>query len=244
MNNHQISAPNHSIIEKRIPDIINDLIEWFRLYGRDLPWRHTRDPYQILISEIMLQQTNVDLVIPIYKRFLKKFPTIQSLARSKISRIRAITDQLGYKRRGLYLQQIARQIVSEKGGIIPNTLEGLISLKGIGRYTAGAILSFAYELQDKAAAIVDVNVERIIIRLFALWNREKNAALEKEIWMIAENITVSSKDSWTINQGLLDLGATICVSQKPKCHICPIRTFCEYYIQIIPKLVPLESFFS
>ncbi|MFW9855617.1 MAG: A/G-specific adenine glycosylase [Candidatus Thorarchaeota archaeon] len=244
MNNHKISAPNHSIIEKRIPDIVNDLIEWFRLYGRDLPWRHTRDPYQILISEIMLQQTNVDLVIPIFKRFLKKFPTIQSLARGKISDIRAITDQLGYKRRGLYLQQIARQIVSEKGGIIPATLEGLISLKGIGRYTAGAILSFAYELQDKDAAIVDVNVERIIIRAFALWDREKNAALEKEIWMVAENITVSSKDSWTINQGLLDLGATICVSQKPKCHICPIKASCEYYIQIIPKLVPLESFFS
>lgn len=217
------------------------LIEWFQLNGRDLPWRHTRDPYKILVSEIMLQQTNVEIVTPIYRKFLKRFPTIQSLALSPIQDVKKITDQLGYKRRGEYLHEIAKQIVFEKNGKFPSTLDDLLTLKGIGRYTAGAILSFAFE---KPAAIVDVNVERVFERIFGLWEWEKNAKFDKEIWKLSKAIIENKTDIWTINQGILDLGAMVCIAQKPKCPLCPMVEICEYYAIIIPKITPLDSFFS
>ena len=137
--------PESKMCREKISIISNSLIEWFKDNGRDLPWRHTRDPYKILVSEIMLQQTNVDIVIPIYKAFLKKFPTIKDLAKSQLSDVKDITDRLGYKRRGEYLHEIANQIMIERNGDFPTIYEDLLSLKGIGRYTAGAILSFAYE---------------------------------------------------------------------------------------------------
>ncbi|MFX0185948.1 MAG: A/G-specific adenine glycosylase, partial [Candidatus Hodarchaeota archaeon] len=191
------------------------LLEWFEREGRDLPWRRTRDPYKILVSEIMLQQTNVDIVIPIYNRFLNKFPTLQSLAHAPLKEVKSITDQLGYKRRGEYLRNIAKEIFFKKKGKFPSSLDDLLNLKGIGRYTAGAILSFAFEKEDKTAAIVDVNVERVLGRVFGLWNWKKNAKLEKEIWELSETI-ITIGNVWSINQGILDLGAIICTAQKPK----------------------------
>ncbi|MFX1282463.1 MAG: A/G-specific adenine glycosylase [Promethearchaeota archaeon] len=218
------------------------LVEWFVQNGRDLPWRRTRDPYKILVSEIMLQQTNVEIVIPIYKRFLHKFQTIQDLAHSPLKEIKEITDQLGYKRRGEYLHEIAKQITVERNGQFPSNLDDLLTLKGIGRYTAGAILSFAFEKEDRTAAIVDVNVERVLGRIFGLWKWEKNATFEKEIWKLSELI-ISKGNVWSINQGILDLGAMICTAQKPKCSLCPMTEICEYYKIEVPKIVPLDSFF-
>ncbi|UCG02073.1 MAG: A/G-specific adenine glycosylase [Candidatus Heimdallarchaeota archaeon] len=217
------------------------LVAWFEQNGRDLPWRRTRDPYKILVSEIMLQQTNVDIVIPIYSKFLKRFPTIQTLAKSSIQDVKKITDELGYKRRGEYLHEIAKQIFYEKKGQFPSNLDELLALKGIGRYTAGAILSFAFE---KTAAIVDVNVERVLARIFGLWDWEKNAKFEKEIWKLSEAMIENGKNVWTVNQSILDLGATICIAQKPKCPICPMVEICEYYDRKVPKITPLDSFFS
>ncbi len=220
------------------------LIDWFNQKGRKLPWRETRDPYKILISEIMLQQTNVDLVIPIYKKFLERFPTVERLSSASLSEVTKITDQLGYKRRGEYLHEIAKEIVFERKGNFPSTLEDLLTLKGIGRYTAGAILSFAFERTDKSAAIVDVNVERVLGRIFGLYNWSRNNALEKELWNLAEKIIEKRTDIWILNQGILDLGAMVCTSQKPKCPICPMKEICEFYISEVPKIISLNTFFQ
>ena len=219
------------------------LLDWFNINGRKLPWRETRDPYRILISEIMLQQTNVSIVIPIYKDFLRRFPTIHHLAEVSIESVREITDQLGYTRRGVYLHNIAKQIVSEKNGEFPNTLEDLLSLKGIGRYTAGAILSFAFEKEDSSSAIVDVNVDRVFSRIFGYWDRERDSSYEKLMWSIAEAY-VASGNVWKKNQSIMDLGAMLCVATKPKCYICPMTSICEYFRKVIPKIKPLDSFFT
>lgn len=227
--------------EEKILMLSRFLIEWFKTNGRDLPWRHTRDPYKILVSEIMLQQTNVDIVIPIYKAFLRKFPTIEDLSKSQLSQVKEITDKLGYKRRGEYLHEIANQIMGERNGSFPTTYEDLLSLKGIGRYTAGAILSFAYEKQDKTSAIVDVNVERVLSRIFGLYNEKRNSEFESRIWKLSEML-VSAGDIWTINQSILDLGAIICIAQKPKCPVCPMNEICEFYINEVPKHIPLDTF--
>jgi len=219
------------------------LISWFNKEGRDLPWRHTRDPYHILVSEIMLQQTNVRIVIPIYLKFIKKFPTIQSLSQAPLSQVKILTDQLGYKKRGEYLHQIAKQIIDEFNGEFPKTLESLLSLKGIGRYTAGAILSFAFGVNERTAAIVDVNVERVLSRVFGIWDLKKNSDFNKTIWKLSEDM-LDEKNVWEINQGIMDLGALICISQTPKCLICPMRDFCKYYTLVVPKIIPLDNFFN
>jgi A/G-specific adenine glycosylase len=181
-------------------------------------------------------------VIPIYKKFLQKFPTIRHLSKASIESVQEITDQLGYTRRGVYLHNIARQIVTKKNGKFPDTLEDLLSLKGIGRYTAGAILSFAFEKEDSSSAIVDVNVERVFSRIFGYWDRERNSKFDKLIWSIAEAF-VDSGNVWKKNQAIMDLGAIVCVAKKPKCYTCPMTPICEYYKKIIPKISPLDSFF-
>jgi len=219
------------------------LLKWFEKNGRDLPWRKTRDPYHILVSEIMLQQTNVDIVIPIYQKFLKRFPTIDDLAQASLHDVKNITDKLGYTRRGEFLFEIANTIISKNNGRFPDTFDELLELKGIGRYTAGAILSFAFERNDKSAAIVDVNVERVFSRVFGFWRDEKNSKFDKKIWIFAEEFTIGG-NVWQKNQAILDLGATLCVSAKPKCYFCPMSILCMYYKEIVPKITPLDSFFE
>lgn len=247
MSNQKKSKKKLLVYERTHKQKINQfhrlLSEWFEREGRDLPWRRTRDPYKILVSEIMLQQTNVDIVIPIYNHFLNKFPTLQSLAQAPLKEVKSITDQLGYKRRGEYLHNIAKEIFFERKGKFPSSLDDLLNLKGIGRYTAGAILGFAFEKEDRTAAIVDVNVERVLGRVFGFWNWEKNTKLEKEIWELSETI-ITIGNVWSINQGILDLGAIICTAQKPKCPMCPMIEICKYYETEVPKIAPLDSFFS
>ncbi len=223
-------------------EFVEKLLDWFSINGRKLPWRETRDPYRILVSEIMLQQTNVEIVIPIYIEFLKKFPTIEILAKAKIEDVRSITDQLGYKKRGKYLHDIAKQII-HKYKDFPSNLDTLLDLKGIGRYTAGAILSFAFEIDDTSAALVDVNVERVFSRIFGLWQLKKNAKFNKQIWQIAESY-VQGGNVWSKNQAIMDLGAIICKAKQPSCYICPVNPFCKYYQSEMPKISPLDSFFS
>lgn len=218
------------------------LLEWFHINGRKFPWRNTRDPYRILVSEIMLQQTNVGIVIPIYERFLRRFPTINDLASASLEHVQEITNQLGYTHRGGYLHNIAKQIVFEKNGEFPDTLEGLMSLRGIGRYTAGAILSFAFEKEDTSSAIVDVNVERVFSRICGFWEKERNSEYNKRVWSVAESF-VASGNVWKKNQAIMDLGATLCIAKKPKCYICPMTPICEFFKKVIPKIRSLDSFF-
>ncbi|MFX1514562.1 MAG: A/G-specific adenine glycosylase [Promethearchaeota archaeon] len=231
-----------SIDKKRIIEFSPKLRDWFVNNGRDLPWRKTRNPYKILVSEIMAQQTQLKNVIPIYKRFLKRYPTITELANSNIEDLRQITDNLGYKRRGDYLHEIAKILVEKKDGKIPDTLEELLELPGIGKYTAGAILSFSYE---KRVPIVDVNVERVLGRFFNLQTNSGTAEHEKTLWALADALMPDEKQGrtiWEHNQGIMELGALICVSGKPKCLLCPINEICEYYASSVKQLT-LDSFF-
>ncbi|MFX1254852.1 MAG: A/G-specific adenine glycosylase [Promethearchaeota archaeon] len=205
-----------------------NLIRWYQTFQRKLPWRKTTDPYAVLVSEIMLHQTTVKQVIPIYERFLEKFPTVEALAAAEVTMVKAITDTLGYKRRGEYLWTIARTVVEEYGGKIPDDIETLLKLPGIGRYTAGAIVSFAFR---KPAPIVDTNVIRVFTRIFTLSQEGAPSVFEKIVWKIAESL-IPQDQIYDFNQAIMDLGAMVCIPNHPRCGQCPLREICQYYKQL------------
>ncbi len=217
------------------------LLSWYHTHGRTLPWRQTNDPYHILVSEIFLHQTQVRTVLPVYEHFLQKFPSFETLAKADLPAVKAITDPLGYKVRGKWLLSIAKIVVDKHNGQLPSTLDELMALEGIGRYTAGAILSFAFK---KRAPIVDTNVERIIRRVFDLEEAPKNASTEKQLWRIAEELLPSEnrpQDIYDFNQAIMDLGAMICQTQNPKCSLCPLRLLCKRG-KSFPRQTTLEEF--
>ena len=201
------------------------LLAWYRVHQRDLPWRKTRDPYKILVSEIMLQQTQVDRVIPKYHQFLKRYPTIQSLAQAKTAELRRLWYPLGYNIRPMRLRNIARRTVSDHDGQIPNSYDGLIAMDGIGRYTAGAVLSFAFE-QD--APILDTNVARLLSRYFGIKASVKSGPVRRRLWQFAEAIIPRGK-GYDINQAMMDFGATICTARAPACASCALRVTCRSF---------------
>ncbi len=199
------------------------LIRWYERHGRDLPWRRTRDPYRILVSEIMLQQTQVERVIDFYARFLRRYPTIEALAASSEPQVREAWDGLGYYARARNLHRTARQVTSEHDGKLPDDPVAIRRLPGIGRYTAGAVLSFAY---GKDAAILDTNAARVLRRVFGVRQRGTKGRLHSRLWELAEQVTpVGRADRF--NQAIMDLGATICRVRKPECARCPVRTTCR-----------------
>lgn len=209
------------------------LIDWFQTASRDLPWRQTRDPYAILVSEMMLQQTQVDRVIPKYHAFLKRFPTAARLARAKQADVVALWQGLGYNRRALYLQKACQVVTHELGGEFPQTIEGLQKLPGIGPYTAGAIASFAFELKTP---LVDTNVERVIGRIF-LGFRELSSTTQKEFWTLMQDLLPHKDRIWIFNQAIMEFGALICTASKPQCNSCPMQKICTSFpeIQTAPK---------
>lgn len=211
------------------------LLDWYAREQRDLPWRRTENPYQILVSEIMLHQTTVRTVIPYYERFLERYPTIRALAEAPLEEIKAITDPLGYKVRGQWLKRIAEEVVAYHDGQLPDTVEGLMALPGIGRYTAGAVASFAYR-QD--APIADTNVIRLVSRLFALPSEVKGAQREKQLWALAEAIIPIGK-GYVFNQALMDFGAQLCTARKPLCLLCPLLDLCQ---SRSPRPTPVVEF--
>lgn len=198
----------------------NRLLEWYGEFGRDLPWRRTSDPYKILVSEVMLQQTQVDRVIPKFHEFLGKYPTIQDLAGAHPDEVKRTWYPLGYNIRPYRLHGIACEAVERYGGIIPNTAEELLSLKGIGRYTAGAIRSFAFN-QD--APILDTNVMRVLHRIFIGKGDPKKQ--KPSLWLLSEALIPKGK-GYDFNQALMDFGATVCTARKPLCLFCPMRSLC------------------
>jgi A/G-specific adenine glycosylase len=198
------------------------LLAWYARHGRDLPWRRTREPYRILVSEIMLQQTQVDRVIPKYREFLSRYPTIADLAAARAADVRRLWYPLGYNVRPLRLHAIARETVASYGGRLPDTDEGLRRLPGIGRYTAGAIRSFAYG-QD--AAILDTNVRRVIGRVF-LGPRGVRRMRGESHWWELSGALVPAGRAYDFNQALMDFGATWCTPRKPQCQPCPMKSFC------------------
>jgi A/G-specific adenine glycosylase len=193
---------------------------WFRKQGRDLPWRKTRDPYRVLVSESMLQQTQVSRVIDYYDRFLKEFPTLGKLAAAKPKAVREAWEGLGYYARARNLHALAKQV----DGALPDDPELLRKLPGIGAYTAGAVASFAYE---KRAALVDTNVARVITRAFAPRADFKTTRGAKRIWALAEQLLPpSGSEAWFHNQGIMELGALVCTARVARCHSCPVSAHC------------------
>ena len=202
------------------------ILSWYRANGRDLPWRKTDDPYHILVSEMMLQQTQVDRVLPKYHEWLAKYPSLTTLAAAPEDDVNATWRPLGYNIRPRRLQSIARESVTKYGGTLPSDEATLLSFKGIGAYTAGAIRSFAFR---ERAAIVDTNVARVLYRVFVGRGDAKAHAMKKRLWAMSEVLVPRKKDVFDFNQALMDLGALICVARKPKCVVCPMTTLCRSY---------------
>jgi A/G-specific adenine glycosylase len=201
------------------------LLTWYRANGRDLPWRRTDDPYHILVSEMMLQQTQVDRVLPKYLEWLEKYPSLTALASAPDKEVDQAWRPLGYNIRPRRLHTIARESVARYGGQLPSDEETLLSFKGIGAYTAGAIRSFAF---GQRAAILDTNVARVLLRVFLGRGDVKAHATRKHLWAMSEAL-VPHKHVFDFNQALMDLGATVCVARKPKCPACPMTKLCRSY---------------
>jgi A/G-specific adenine glycosylase len=201
------------------------LLKWYGRHGRDLPWRRTDDPYHILVSEVMLQQTQVDRVLPKYREWLGKYPSLGELAEAPIEEVADTWRPLGYNIRPRRLHAIARESVERFGGTLPSDNETLLSFKGIGAYTAGAIRSFAFR---ERAAILDTNVARVLFRVFVGRGDQKSHAMVKHLWRVSEAL-VPHKHVFDFNQALMDLGAMVCTARKPNCPICPMTRQCRSY---------------
>jgi A/G-specific adenine glycosylase len=201
------------------------LLTWYRKHGRDLPWRKTDDPYHILVSEIMLQQTQVDRVLPKYHEWLDKYPSFHALAEAPEREVTATWYPLGYNIRPKRLQSIARDAVARYDGQLPSDEETLLSFKGIGAYTAGAIRSFAFR---QRAAILDTNVARVLFRNFVAKGDPKSHAMIRHLWTVSETL-VPSKDVFDFNQALMDFGAMVCSARQPRCAVCPMTKSCRSY---------------
>jgi A/G-specific adenine glycosylase len=195
-------------------------MRWFRRNGRELPWRRTRNPYHVLVSEVMLQQTQVSRVEGYYPRFLKRFPTLADLATASPRAVREQWDGLGYYRRAANLQALARHVVRDRNGVVPDDPAELVQLPGVGRYTAGAVASFAFE---RRAAAVDTNVARVIRRAFH--PRTRNP---RRFWQTAEALLPHrGRDVWTFNQAIMELGALVCTARVARCEACPVARVCK-----------------
>jgi A/G-specific adenine glycosylase len=201
------------------------LLKWYVAHGRDLPWRRTDDPYRILVSEIMLQQTQVDRVLPKYEEWLEKYPSLVALAAAPVDEVTRVWYPLGYNIRPLRLHAIARESVERYGGRLPSDEATLRSFKGIGAYTAGAILSFAFR---RPAAILDTNVARVLFRVFVGRGHAKSHAMRRRLWKVSEAL-VPRRDAFDFNQALMDFGATVCLARKPLCLVCPMAGMCRAY---------------
>ncbi len=198
------------------------LLRWYGQHARDLPWRRTRDPYRVIVSEFMLQQTQVSRVSEFYPRFLKRFPTIERLASAKPKAVMEAWDGLGYYARASNLHALARVVGQTMNGKLPDDVEELDALPGVGRYTAGAVACFAYE---KPVPAVDTNVKRVLKRVFLGEGRR-----EKDVWVLAKRLVPKDgKRAWRFNQAIMELGALVCVARKPRCPVCPVRNECRYW---------------
>jgi len=210
------------------------LLEWYRRNGRDLPWRLTRDPYSILVSEVMLQQTQVDRVLPKYHEWLEKYPTLEALASAPVADASATWRPLGYNIRPQRLHAIARESVERYGGELPGDEATLRSFKGIGEYTAGAVLSFAF---GQRAAILDTNVARVLFRIFVGHGDAKAHAMRRHLWAVSRTV-LPMRHVFDFNQALMDFGATLCTARKPKCPACPMRSGCAAYERAGTRAAP------
>lgn len=204
-------------------NVVRAIQRWYKRQGRTLPWRDISNPYRIFISEIMLQQTQVSRVLVKYPEFLRRFPTLGSLANAKRRDVVLAWQGMGYNNRAVRLHQFALAVTQNHRGKIPQNFDSLIALPGVGKYTANALLSSAF---NKQLPIVDVNVQRVLSRIF--WRMKSTSEMRnaKEIWKLAEGI-LPNKSAYDWNQALMDLGAMVCTATSPKCDICPVAKLCS-----------------
>jgi A/G-specific adenine glycosylase len=203
-------------------DIARRLLAHYRRGRRDLPWRRTRDPYAIWVSEVMLQQTRVETVIPYFERWMVRFPTVRALADAPLDDVLSCWAGLGYYARARSLHRAAREVVDRLHGVVPDDAEGLRALPGVGRYTAGAIASIAFGRREP---VVDGNVARVYARLFGIEDDVKSVATLRRLWDLAARI-VPARAPGDFNQALMELGATICTPRSPACASCPLAATC------------------
>jgi A/G-specific adenine glycosylase len=213
------------------------LLAWFRVNRRDLPWRETRDPYRILVSEVMLQQTQVDRVIPYYQAFLERFPSVAALAAAPTAEVIRVWAGLGYNRRAVNLQRTAQYVATELDGQFPSTVDELRKLPGIGPYTAGAIACFAFE---KDVAFLDTNMRRVLHRFWFGVDVPAPHATDRMVTSIA-GAAIPQDNGWEWNQALIEFGALQCTARKPACVICPLQSHCAAFPEIQSALATLPK---
>lgn len=212
------------------------LLKWFDENARRLPW-HSRDPYHIWVSEIMLQQTQVETVIPYYERFLKAYPTLANCANAPLADVLKLWEGLGYYRRARHLHETAQTVLREHGGVFPSDIKALLRLKGIGRYTAGAIASIAYDVR---AAVLDGNVMRVLARYDDLADDISQARTQRQLWARAEALLPAERVG-AYNQALMQLGQLVCTPRTPDCAACPLRTQCKAYANGTQAIRPVKA---
>jgi A/G-specific adenine glycosylase len=213
------------------------LIDWYESNQRELPWRLNRDPYRILTSEMMLVQTTVTAVVPYFNRFMSLFPTVADLAAADEAQVLKAWEGLGYYRRARQLHSAARMIVAKHGGVIPSDPEALRELPGVGRYIAGAILSFAFDLP---APIVEANVQRVLTRLLAWSGNLESSATQARLWQAATRL-LPDRGAGQFNQALMELGAIVCTPRAPKCLFCPVSALCRARALGVQESLPVKS---
>lgn len=231
----QASQPLDWFVPHRLDQLRQKLLHWYRRHGRSLPWRQTQDPYAIWVSEIMLQQTQVKTVIPYYERWLTQLPTIADLAAADQQTVLKLWQGLGYYARARNLHRAALQVMQSHGGEFPRDLETVLQLAGIGRTTAGGILSAAF---NQSVPILDGNVKRVLSRLIAL-ERSPNKAVN-QLWQVSDQL-LDRQHPRDFNQALMDLGATLCTPKQPACLVCPWNQYCRAYQTNMQNELPVSE---
>ena len=237
--------------QRKISDLVTELLEWYSKNARDLPWRQTKDPYGVHVSEVMLQQTQVHTVIPYWKRWMEALPDIRSLARAKPEKLHKLWEGLGYYSRVRNLQKAALVIVERHGGRFPTRFEDVLELPGVGRYTAGAVCSIAF---NQAKPILDGNVMRVLCRLFGVEGDPRAPKTNESLWRLAEQLVEQADLKGNrngggtdhpvseLNQSLMELGALICTARQPRCGECPVSGICvarkENRVGELPRRIP------
>ncbi len=210
------------------------LLEWFDGHRRDLPWRGEHDPYAVWVSEVMLQQTRVQTVVDYFERWMERFPTVEALAEASVEEVLQLWSGLGYYRRARYLHRGAQQVVEQRDGQVPSTVDELRELPGIGPYTAGAIASIAF---GRVEPLVDGNVMRVIARLFTIEGKPRRSPAKQQIWDLAGKL-VDSQRPGDFNQALMELGSQVCTTASPQCTSCVVRPFCAAFAEGEPTRYP------
>lgn len=216
------------MIPEKERQFISILLEWFASNRRDFPWRRTKDPYKILIAEVMLQRTKADQVVPTYESFLKRYPDPHTLSEASVAELKAEIFSLGLEKRAEGLKKLAEQLIEEHGGKIPSTKDSLVKLHGVGNYIANAILCHSFGVD---VPTVDANFARLLVRVFSLKPKHP-AQKDKRIWAFAESLMLLVRGrARVLNLAILDLASKICTPQKPSCRICPLESVCDYAVK-------------